>query len=173
MTRFALLFLAVAPLIAVAQNAAPKSSNFAPLDYFDANCARCHGPNGSFYGANFAKNLKDDAALRHVVQEMAEGPGNAPLSEADLEVLTDFHRSLRDGKPYLVLVSVQKSEKCLVLRGEATPDATISLENGKEVLPVKLEGHSWSVSLPADFKFEKASLRAVKDGKESRVALQL
>lgn len=167
MKLFVLAALFVAPLVVL--QAAPKATHFAPLDYFEANCARCHGPNGSFYGAEFGKGLKDDAALRHIVQEMAEGPGNAPLSPENLEILTDFHRSLRDGKPYIVLVSAQKSESCLTLSGEATPESKITLENGKEVLAVKLEGHKWSVSVPPNFDVEKASLRAVKEGKEKRV----
>ncbi len=167
MKVLALAALTLAPLAVI--QAAPKPTNFAPLDYFEENCARCHGPNGSFYGTEFGKGLKDDDALRHIVKEMAEGPGNAPLSPENLEILTDFHRSLRDGKPYIVVVEARKSEKCLILSGEATPDSQITLENGKEVVAVKLEGHKWSVAVPPNFDIEKASLRAVKEGKEKRV----
>ncbi|MBW3637608.1 MAG: cytochrome c [Armatimonadetes bacterium] len=169
MKRFALIALALAPLAAL--QAAPKAAHFAPLDYFEQNCARCHGPNGSFYGAEFGKGLKDDAALRHIVKEMAEGPGNAPLSPENLEILTDFHRSLRDGTPYLVVVEAQQRKNCLVLSGEATPDSKITLGNDKESVAVKLEGHKWSVEVPRGFDVEKASLRAVKEGKEKRVAV--
>ncbi len=96
---------------------------------------------------------------------------SARASAANLEVLTNFHRSLRDGKPYLVLVSVGKTTKGIILRGEATPEAKITLENGKNVRAVKLEGHKWSVSLAAGFNFKNASLRAVKSGRETRVPL--
>ena len=167
-----LLTLALVPLgMLRAQTESEKTAPFAPLDYFDANCTRCHGPYGSFYGAEFGKNLKDDAALRHIVKEMAEGPGNAPLNHKDLETLTDFHRALRDGKPYLVLVATEKNEVGITLRGEATPESKVTLEDGTQIVEVTLEGHKWDVSVPTGFEVGKAKLRAVKDGKESLVDL--
>ena len=172
MKPFWLLSLAMFPLgMLSAQTEPEKAVPFAPLDYFDANCTRCHGPYGSFYGAEFGKNLKDDAALRQVVKEMAEGPGNAPLNDKDLEALTDFHRALRDGKPYLVLVATEKSETGTTLRGEATPGSKVTLEDGTQIVEVKLEGHKWNVRVPVGFEMGKTKLRAVKDGKESLVEI--
>ncbi|HEX9995608.1 MAG TPA: hypothetical protein VGB45_00570 [Abditibacterium sp.] len=162
MKRFLLLGMAFVPLgILRAQSESPRVSNFAPLDYFAENCARCHGPNGSFYGENFGKGLKDDTALKQVVHEMAEGPGNAPLEGADLETLTDFHRALRDGKPYLVAVSWKDG----ILSGEATPDAKVTLEAGEKTVEVELKEQKWSVTIGESWK--NAKLRAVKDGKET------
>ena len=77
---------------------------FAPLSYFAANCARCHGPNGSFYGDSFART-RDDASLRQIVHDMAFGPAQAPIDDPKLEVLTAYHRSLIDKKPFLSLSS--------------------------------------------------------------------
>ena len=127
-----------------AQGGAPQTTNFAPLDYFNGKCARCHGNYGSFYGAGFAKG-KTDAQLAQVVQEMCEGPAQAPLSPHDLEVLTAWHRALRDGKPFVASVHFENS----VLNGEVTPGSTVSLETTtgeQSVVPVN--GHKWSAGLP-------------------------
>jgi hypothetical protein len=173
MKRLLMVVLAFAPLTVIhAQTTAPpadgpKVSGFAPLDYFATNCARCHGPYGSFYGASFGKGLKDDAALRQVVDDMCKGPGNAPLEGANVETLTDFHRALRDNKPYIVAVSFKDG----VLTGEASPDAAVTLISGDKTLTVKLEEHSWTITPGADFVWKGAKLRAVKDGVETIVEL--
>ena len=163
----------VAPKVAPAtEKTAPTTekaaAGFAPLSYFDANCARCHGPNGSFYGKDFGKNLKDDAALRQIVKEMCEGPGNAPINEKSLDILTDFHRALRDNSPFLVLVA----QDAKVLSGEASPDAKITLENGAQNVAVEQKGNAWKVAIPADFKFEGAKLVARRGEKVSEIALK-
>ena len=170
MRAFLLMGLALWPLGALwAQNPEKKAEEsappFAPLAYFDANCARCHGPNGSFYGANFGKTLKDDAALKQVVKDMCEGPGNAPLDAAKLEVLTDFHRALRDDKPFLVVVS----QSAAGLSGEASPDAQITLESGAQSVAVEQKGNAWSVNFPVDFKKEGARLVARRGDKVSEI----
>jgi hypothetical protein len=168
MRKLLIAALAFAPLGAIyAQPEAPKTSGFAPLDYFSAKCARCHGPNGSFYGAKFGKGLKDDAALKDIVKAMCDGPGGAPLEEHDLEILTDFHRALRDGKPYLVAVELKDG----VLSGEASPGAKITLESGTKIVEVKLEGNKWSLPVAADFVWKDAKLRAVKGEAETIVEL--
>ena len=66
--------------------AGPQVAKFAALEYFNKNCARCHGTNGSFYGDDFGKGL-DDAHLREAVDSMAKGPGGAPIDAHDLTVL--------------------------------------------------------------------------------------
>jgi hypothetical protein len=172
MKRLIMVALAFAPLgVLRAQTEtpteAPKTSNFAPLNYFGTSCARCHGPYGSFYGATFGKGLKDDAALKKVVKEMCEGPGGAPLNDADLETLTNFHRSLRDNKPYIVAVELKDG----VLSGEATPEAEITLESGAKTLDVALEGHKWSVTVGADFVWKGAKLHATKNDIETTLEL--
>lgn len=127
-----------------AQGGAPQTTNFAPLDYFNDKCARCHGNYGSFYGPNFAKG-KTDAQLAQVVQEMCVGPAQAPISPHDLEVLTAWHRALRDGKPFVASVRFENS----VLSGEATPGSSVSLETTTgEQSVVPLNGHKWSAGLP-------------------------
>ncbi len=139
-----------------ADTTAKQPDGFAPLAYFDANCARCHGPNGSFYGADFGKNLKDDAALRQIVREMCEGPGNAPLDAAKLEILTDFHRALRDDVPFVTVVA----RSAAGLSGEASPDAKVTLENGEKSVAATQVGNVWSVNWPVDFEKKGAKVVA-------------
>ena len=141
-----------------AQTAAPQTTNFAPLDYFNDKCARCHGAYGSFYGTEFAKG-KTDAQLAGVVQEMCEGPAQAPLSSHDVEILTAWHRALRDGKPFVASVDFKNS----VLSGEATPDSKVALETttGEKTM-VPLTGHKWSAGLPEGVQL--ARIRVERNG---------
>lgn len=127
-----------------AQAESPRTTNFAPLDYFNDKCARCHGAYGSFYGKEFGKG-KTDAQLAQVVQEMCDGPAQAHLEPRDLEVLTAWHRALRDGKPFVASVNYGNS----VLSGEASPTSSVVLETttGEKTM-VPLNGHRWSAGLP-------------------------
>ena len=112
-------------------DAAPRVTSFAPLTYFNQNCARCHGKYGSFYGDGFAKDLSDDS-LHQVVAQMAQGPAQAPLSPADLEIETAWHRALRDGKPFVAIVKSEKVPQGWQLSGEVSPGATLEI-NGQPV----------------------------------------
>lgn len=143
---FAFLVVGVALCGAVlrAQTPAPQTTKFAPLDYFNDKCARCHGPYGSFYGTEFAKG-KTDAQLAGVVQEMCEGPAQAPLSPHDMEVLVAWHRALRDGKPFVASVDFKNS----VLSGEASPGSSVTLQTSTgERTIAPMTGHKWSAGLP-------------------------
>jgi hypothetical protein len=80
------------------------------MSYFESNCARCHGAYGSFYGEGFGKNLTD-SKLRQVVHDMAAGPGNAPVTEPQLDALTAYHRSMINGKPFLIVNAVGRGTR--------------------------------------------------------------
>ena len=132
------------------------ATKFAPLAYFNANCARCHGEYGSFYGEDFAKGL-DDAALHDIVAEMANGPAQAPLAPADLDAVTRWHRAVRDKKPFVVVVKSEKTGAGWQLSGEISPGATLQV-NGKDI---EVKGSDWTASVaPDDAKSVK--LRAQK-----------
>lgn len=119
------------PIVAGEKADAIKATQFAPLAYFNANCARCHGEYGSFYDDNFAHD-RDDASLRAVIDEMAAGPGQAPLTPAELDAVTAWHRALRDKKPFVVIVKSEKNGDNWQLSGEISPGATLQI-NGKDV----------------------------------------
>ncbi|RYG45605.1 cytochrome c [bacterium] len=78
-----------------------KPTEFGAISYYEAKCARCHGPQGSFLVPGFAKE-KDDAALTEVTKRMADGPGGAPLEDRDLKIEVAYMRAVSEGKPFLV-----------------------------------------------------------------------
>jgi hypothetical protein len=137
-------------------------SDFAPLAYFSSNCARCHGAYGSFYGAEFGRNLTE-AKLRQVVHDMAAGPGNAPLDEAQLDVQIAYHRSLIDKKPFIVVTgATPEQDGSTTLRGETSPDSAVTLRWEGGAAPAKVEGDAWRATLPARVDIGKVKLVAVK-----------
>ena len=136
---------ATAPLspIVAGDAGATKPTEFAPMAYFNQNCARCHGENGSFYGDEFAKD-KTDAQLHEVVQEMAQGPAQAPLSPAELDAVTALHRAWRDKKPFVAIVKREKTDAGVQLSGEISPGATLEI-NGENV---EVKGSQWTICVP-------------------------
>src|SRR2546425_5662950 len=114
----------VVPRASDGQALGPKTTGFSALEYFQNQCARCHGDYGAAYGPGFGAKLSDER-LREVVMEMAEGPGQAPLTGAQLDVQTEFHRALRDHRPFAAVVSWTNDG---VLTGEALPESKLWLE---------------------------------------------
>lgn len=131
--------------IAPGETSKLRTTSFAPTAYFNQNCARCHGENGSYYSEDFGKD-KDDAALRQIIDEMAHGPGQAPLAPAELDVLTAWHRALRDKKPFVALVKAEKTGDVWRLNGEISPGATLQI-NGKTA---KVDGTTWTHDVNTD-----------------------
>lgn len=119
-----------------AKDEGPSPQTLGPITYFNDKCANCHGNYGSFWGEGFAAELSDEA-LREVVEEMAAGPAQAPLNEAAVEVQTAYHRSLVDGKPFIVAWREGETWK-----GEVTPEAKIRGDSQE----AEVEGHTWSLS---------------------------
>lgn len=105
-----------------------------PISYFNANCSSCHGDYGSYWGEGFAADY-DMKELSEVVDEMAAGPGFAPLEGEALAVQTAYNESVAKKLPFAVAFKDGDS-----WRGEATPKATLKVD-GK---PVQLDGHTWS-----------------------------
>lgn len=120
-----------------------RTLDFQPLAYFDQHCSRCHGPFGSFYGKEFARDLSP-AALQQKVAEMAAGPGGAPLSGDSLAALVAFHQSLSTQQPFIVVTKSDDDS----LSGEVTPNVPLRISCGDQstVLPVK--GYQWAAEKP-------------------------
>lgn len=113
-----------------------------PMAYFDQNCARCHGQYGSFYGSEFGKGLTD-SKLHDVVRDMAEGPGNAPLADADLAAEIAYHRSMIKRTPFIAITKSDTTE----LSGEVTAGATVTLTNAGKTIEAKVDEHSFTIKL--------------------------
>ena len=180
MTRTFLAAFAFAALFAAAQNRAPRyisvahaaetsghadavaafaPASFAPMAYFDQKCARCHGPQGSFYGKDFGRDL-DDAKLHATVNMMASGPAQAPISAPQLEIEVAYHRALIAKQPFVVVTDVTRDEKSLTLHGEATPGSALQIVAGKTKADAKLEKFAWTATLPANVDLNSATLTA-------------
>jgi hypothetical protein len=116
-----------------------------PIATYDAACARCHGPNGSFYGPTLGKS-KTDAQLRQVIKEMAEGPSQLPpLPPIELDAQTAYHRALIKAEPFLAVTTRTKT----TIEGEVTSGATVTLTADGKPQTAKMEGSHWSASLSA------------------------
>ena len=164
------------PTSQAAPAAAPEAASgpiaavdFAPISYYDQNCSRCHGAYGSAYGEI---QKRDDSSLRHVVKEMSEGPGNAPLDAMPLEVEVAYHRSFIDKRPFLILTKVSggKTEPW-TLTGEATPNSEVTVKIGDNPIAAKLDGHVWTVVLPADADLAQAQVTATQGDARTTLAL--
>ncbi len=139
------------------------ATTFKPIDYFEAQCARCHGNYGSAYGVAFG-GKKDDAQLNSKVSAMCSGPGMKPLKGQSLDILVAFHRSLIDKKPFVIV----NGEMDGSWYGETTAGSTLEVP-GASSPAITLNGHSWTLMLPTPS--EGLVLRTSKDGKVVEVPL--
>ncbi|MBN1361733.1 MAG: cytochrome c [Sedimentisphaerales bacterium] len=98
-----------------------------PVSTFEDACARCHGPEGSFYGEGFAEPAGRE--LKVVVREMMEGPAFLTPSATDVDAMVAYHRALAAGEPFLCVTAYQPATATAPGRwvGEATPGAWVSL----------------------------------------------
>ena len=139
----------------------PRSVSTAPLTYFQDNCARCHGDEGAFYDkAALAKRA--DAQLRQSIRDMADGPGDAPLSGEGVAVQMALHRAIAKGAPFLAVTKWQAP----VLQGEATAGSRVWLELGSAKMNAEISGSQWKIALPSKVDWAKSSLHAALGGQD-------
>lgn len=101
-----------------------------PVSYFTAHCQRCHGPGGNRYGDLSGRT---DDQLKSSIHDMAEGPGEAPLSEAGLRLQLCLHRAIRAKEPFVAVVSVKDGK----VEGETTPDAAVTFFSKNKAIKVE------------------------------------
>ena len=145
--------------------AAPRVVLTAPLTYFQDNCSRCHGEEGAFYDKP-ALARRADAQLRQSIQEMAEGPGNAPLDGEGVAVQMAYHRAIAAEKPFLAVTKWGGA----LLEGEATPGSRVWLELGAAKIAAEQSGRQWKMVVPANTDWTKSRLHAALDGQEVGLA---
>lgn len=146
-----------------------RTTSFGPMSYFDNSCARCHGPYGSFYGPTFGKDLKDTAALRRVIDEMARGPGADPLNDSELDQQTAYHQSLIDGKPFINLMAVEVAEGQITLWGEVTPGAKVYVSTDGDSIQATMDGHRWTARYPLKGLWVPMGLLATFNGQTTEI----
>jgi hypothetical protein len=103
-----------------------------------------------------------DERLRQVIHEMAEGPGQSPLDAIQLEKETAYHRSLLDGKPFLVLTGNAKDGDALTLSGEVTPESKVEVCLDKTTLSATVTEHQWKAVVSADLDLSRVMIIATK-----------
>ncbi|MCF7803468.1 MAG: cytochrome c [Candidatus Marinimicrobia bacterium] len=130
----------IPPLSGADSVAGSKTLDFRPISYFNNQCARCHGPGGSFYGDQFAADLSP-AELKHTVDEMAAGPGGAPVHGDSLEALYQYHLGLSKGKPFLVITEVSDGS----IAGEVTEGTQVVLTSAGDTLHATLAENTWRI----------------------------
>ena len=134
--------LGVLGLAGSLQKAQPRLTT-GPVSYFATHCARCHGPNGSYYDSQSLGKLTD-ARLRQFVKDMSEGAGNAPIKGADLDAQVAYHRAMIRNKPFVAIVNFAGGS----IKGEAfgTPAVWAGLGSKRVKATVKEDG---SFRIPA------------------------
>jgi hypothetical protein len=147
------------------QSATQPATAFAAMDYYDQSCARCHGPQGSFYGSSLGRDL-DDKGLIKVCFDMAQGPAQAPISESDNLTETAFHRSLIMHSPYLSITRIDGAK----WSGEVMPDAKIAIAVAGKAIDAEVTDWNWSVVVPTNTKPEDVVITATLAGKTTTIA---
>ncbi len=146
----------------------PVTLSLPPVSTFEASCANCHGPQGSFFGEEFGE--LPDEQLHDAVEEMMIGPAFLNPTDADLRAMVAYHHALAAKEPFLCVTALHtfSNDVPIGLEGEATPGATISLA-GAEVSTTVDEMGTWQLrDVPSSASLV---LTARKDGKTTQLDL--
>ena len=124
----------------------PASPSVKPLKrgvvaYYAERCARCHGPEGSFYENGFAAKY-DDKGMKAVLKRMADGPGGESLDDAGLAALGAYHRAMAGDYAFLDLTG-----SGAILSGETTAEKVTIKHLGKIIVSQLADG-KWKAKLP-------------------------
>ena len=114
-----------------------------PIEYFENQCARCHGTRGSNFVVASLKR-RSPASLKAEIQSMASGPGQSPISGRDLDAQVALHRSIIKGTPFL---SFTKSANG-VLSGEVVGSEIVAIKYGTTRIPAKVADGVWTARVP-------------------------
>ncbi|MHC4265713.1 MAG: c-type cytochrome [Planctomycetota bacterium] len=146
-----------------------KELKLVPVSTFERTCARCHGPQGAFYGDEFAK--LNDAELRKIVKQMMVGPSFLKPKSYEVDAMTAYHRALTAKEPFLCVTSYAPNEqtKTAMLAGEATPESTIEFHSrGEQKLISPDEQGAWSIT---DAPLAPFKLIVILDDKNKEISI--
>ncbi len=137
-----MVWLAALAISCAGSKPPPSPLKLAPLAYYAAKCARCHGPEGSYYPDHFATQ-KTDKQLWEVLDRMARGAGQAPIQGIDLDVQVAFHRAIDRQLPFIAWTKIQGA----TLSGETTTDQ-LEAKIGSKNLPISVKDEAWTLTIP-------------------------
>jgi hypothetical protein len=141
--------------------------NVAPIAYFQAQCARCHGTVTSPSNTAFEKPLPNDE-LKRFVEDMAAGPGGKALAGRDLDALVGLHRAMIAKQPYLAWTGRDGRK----LKGDVSPGAKVTAKSGKNAVTVTVKGLAWSLEIPVGTSPGDITLEAVKGKASTKLDLR-
>jgi len=116
----------------------------APVRTFAMHCARCHGDGGAMYPRPFRHRGED---LRRVIEEMMVGPAQLDPTEAEVEAMLAYHRTMRRETPFAVAANAGSvaAGNADALRGEATAGARVVWRAEGRQGEARREGRRWRV----------------------------
>ena len=78
---------------------------------------------------------------------MTEGPGNAPLDDAQFDALIDYLQKLSDKRPFITLVEVQPADVGVQLQGEISPGARVTVTHPGHPTAATIKDYKWTANL--------------------------
>ena len=119
-----------------------------PLSVYDNHCSRCHGVNGSLYGASFY--ALDEHDLEYEVYDMMTGPAQLKPSTAEVEAMNRYHFAIQQKTPFACITNAESfyMNNAISLTGESTPNTMITLNKGQEEIAAVITKHKWTVQNP-------------------------
>jgi hypothetical protein len=135
-------FLFALVLLAQSPNQKPAKPARGPIAVYEEACARCHGPNGSFYGPELGRG-KTDLQLRQAIQDMADNQGQIELTLSELDAQTAYHRAIIAHEPFLYIT--EQTEKRLA--GEVTAGSRVQVVMGGKPQKITQNKTLWSATL--------------------------
>lgn len=139
---------------------------FPAMTYYDQSCAKCHGPDGSFYGPTLGNNLTD-AQLIAKCRAMEAGPASAPISERDNQAVVAYHRALIMRRPFVSLTQLTKGQ----WGGEASTDAKVTVHVAGQSIPADSTDWNWVATVPPGTNPADATIEAQVDNKTTTLHL--
>jgi len=139
---------------------------FPAMTYYDQSCAKCHGPEGSFYGPTLGNNLTD-AQLIAKCRAMEAGPAGAPISEQANQAVVAYHRALIMRRPFVSLTQLTSGQ----WGGEASTDAKVTVHIAGRSIPADTTDWNWIATVPPGANPADATIDAQVDNKTTTLHL--
>jgi len=110
---------------------------YPPVSTFESGCARCHGPQGSFYGASFGK--LPDAKLKKFVKDMMKGPAGLKPTPSDIDAMTAYNQAIAAQKPFVFIADIDTLKTGVQFSGECMPGNRLLMIAGKDSLKIQVD----------------------------------
>lgn len=185
--------IADAPIPPANQPLAYLEPGVGPITYYHSICASCHGAYGSYYYENdiLAEgrgNYQPDGLLSQI-RLMLSTNAHVELPEPQVAALAGYVSTFPDvcadstavDGPFVAVVgwsegpdapvSLTPGPGLLTLRGEVTPESTVTVEVGGTTISATINGHSWFAQLEAPADVSQVEVVAKLGQKQARIHL--